>query len=395
MLAALMLLPASLLANSFKITATLHGAVEGNTVYLCQAGIDDNSLWAPAVLDSTTVSGGGCVFQGTLSEPSLLLLKYFPNDNRSDLENGEAAMRPVVPLFIDGGNVTIDVHVDSLGLDFNLAMYGTYDYKNATISGSTLNDRYREYKQARTDHYNSQAQLSRDFNSRYYEDRSALTKEEVNTAIDAIDAAKAAERSFLKGFITRNGDNAAGVKALRETLSLFSKTEIERLVDALSQPMKTTPLGQATVLKADTVKASAVGAQFVDVEMADSNGQKHRLSEYLGRGNYTLLEFWASWCGPCRASIPHLKELYAQYHPQGFDIVSVSVDYDNNAWHKALDKEQMAWTQLVVTNGVEIHNQYNFFYIPYCVLIGPRGDIVETNCRDARLDRQLTNIYNK
>ena len=388
------MLSATTMAKGYKITGRLTGNVEGKTIYLCKSGTDEEMKYRPQAIDSTVIRNGQFVFKGKLAEPSLLLLKYFPNDNRGDSEDGRIAMRPVLPLLMGNEKVNIEANVDDWQEDFLTAVYDTYDYKNTQISGSPLNDLYREYKQGRTDYTKRRSRLSDAFSKQYYDKNSVTPMDYVVKELARQDSAKAATCAFLKDFITRNSDNLAGVVALDESLSQFDKPTIESLVAAISDKMKATQLGQNMMNHANVIKSTAQGAPFADVTLMDADGRDHQLSEYLGKGNYTLLEFWASWCGPCRGSIPHLKQLYGLYHPQGFDIVSVSMDTDNKAWHKALGEEQMKWTQLICKDGFgEVAKTYNFNGIPYCVLIGPKGEIVETNCRDARLDRQMANLY--
>lgn len=388
------MLSATAMAKGYKITGRLTGNVEGKTIYLCKSGTDEEMKYRPQAIDSTVIRNGQFVFKGKLAEPSLLLLKYFPNDNRGNEENGRIAMRPVLPLFMGNEKVNIEANVDDWQEDFLTAVYDTYDYKNTQISGSPLNDLYREYKQGRTDYTKRRSKLSEAFSEQYYNKNNVTPVAYIVKELARQDSANAATSAFLKDFIMRNSDNLAGVVALDESLSTFDNPTIESLVAAISDKMKATSLGQNMLKNAKTIKATARGAMFADVTLDDAKGHEHKLSEYLGKGNYTLLEFWASWCGPCRGSIPHLKQLYGLYHPQGFDIVSVSMDTDNKAWHKALGEEQMKWTQLICKDGFgEVAKTYNFNGIPYCVLIGPKGEIVETNCRDARLDRQMANLY--
>ena len=388
------MLSATAMAKGYKITGRLTGNVEGKTIYLCKSGTDEQLKYRPVVLDSTVIRNGQFAFKGKLAEPSLLLLKYFPNDNRGNEENGRIAMRPVLPLFMGNEKVNIEANVDDWQEDFMVAIYNTYDYKNTQINGSALNDLYREYKQGRTDYTERRSQLSDAFHSKYYDKNNVTPMAYVVKELARQDSAKAATCAFLKDFITRNSDNLAGVVALDESLSQFDNPTIEGLVASISDKMKATTQGQTMLEHANVIKRTAQGAPFADVTLMDADGRDHQLSEYLGKGNYTLLEFWASWCGPCRGSIPHLKQLYGLYHPQGFDIVSVSMDTDNKAWHKALDEEKMKWTQLICKDGFgQVAKTYNFNGIPYCVLIGPKGEIVETNCRDARLDRQMVKLY--
>ena len=384
----------SVTAKNYQIKGTFHGDVEGKTVYLTKITTEQVSRYQPEVLDSTFIRNGQFVFKGNVTEPTLFMLKYFPDDTRASMSDHGAVMRPVLPLLIDGGTVKIDATPDSLTTDFYFYAYGTFDYKDTKITGSKLNDKYRTYLEGYTRLYGKTSGHSVAFNRQYYNKESVMPMTDIVSSLDKIDAAKADERAFLKDFIARNRDNAAGVAAFGETVGKFNKAEIEQLMETLSPKMKASPMGKDVLAKADVIKATATGAQFADVELVDAQGAKHRLSEYLGKGNYTLLEVWASWCGPCRASIPHLKQVHGLYHPQGFDIVSVSMDDKLDNWKKALAEENMAWTQLACSDGFgDVAKTYNFNGIPYCVLIGPDGEVVETNCRDARLDRQLVKQY--
>jgi thiol-disulfide isomerase/thioredoxin len=380
-------------AGKFQIDGLFSGDVEGKTVYLTRASVEPESRFQPEVLDSTVIRDGRFAFSGTLEEPTLLILKYFPDENRAAASDRGIIMRPILPLLIDGGNIRVEAAVDSLPSDFEFYAYGNFDYRGATITGSRLGTLYQDYQRESSRLSAVTADITQQFNQRYYYAKDA-TIDYIVTELDRIDAAKADERQFLSDFIAQNADNAAGVMALAEVAGKFSKADIESLMAKLSPKMKASPLGQATVERATVISQTANGAQFADATLIDPSDAKHALSEYLGKGNYTLLEFWASWCGPCRSSIPHLKEVYALYHPQGFDIVSVSMDEKQDAWKKAVDEEQMPWTQLGCEDGFgEVARIYNFNGIPYCVLIGPDGEVVETNCRDARLDRQLVNLY--
>ena len=132
-------------AKSYKIAGKLKGDTEGKTVYLCKTGTSMASLYRPLVLDSTVIRNGMFVFKGKLNGPTMMMLKYFPNDNRGEMEpdGRRYAVRQVLPLFIDGGKISIEAHVDSMGNDFEYSLYGVYDYKDARIVGSELNDLYR------------------------------------------------------------------------------------------------------------------------------------------------------------------------------------------------------------------------------------------------------------
>jgi thiol-disulfide isomerase/thioredoxin len=113
------------------------------------------------------------------------------------------------------------------------------------------------------------------------------------------------------------------------------------------------------------------------------------------RGKYVLLDFWASWCGPCRASIPHLKEMYKKYHDRGFDILSISIDKKDADWRKAMAEEDMPWSQVLAPeSGKDTQKLYQFIGIPHMLLLDDQGRIMVINARGALLEEALAKIFN-
>lgn len=111
------------------------------------------------------------------------------------------------------------------------------------------------------------------------------------------------------------------------------------------------------------------------------------------KGKYLVLDFWASWCGPCRQEIPHLKELYKEYNEKGVAFLSVSIDKDGAAWRKAMKEENMAWLQVQAPGaGKEVMKQYQFSGIPYILVIDKKGNIVGKNLRGKSLTDKLAEL---
>ena len=114
------------------------------------------------------------------------------------------------------------------------------------------------------------------------------------------------------------------------------------------------------------------------------------LSELVGQTDYVLVDFWASWCGPCRAAIPHVRDLHKKYDGR-LDVYSVSVDENEKAWRKAMEKEKMEWTQLRLTQDQlgAVGRHYLLSAIPRLILLDPQGRIVCSTNLPAEIDKYL------
>ncbi len=116
------------------------------------------------------------------------------------------------------------------------------------------------------------------------------------------------------------------------------------------------------------------GSPVPELDLVNSAGKKSQLSQFNKRT--FLIDFWASWCGPCRASIPRLKEIYNAYHKDGFDIVSISIDDSKDAWKKAMADEKMPWHQFLSPDKMVTMQTFLFGAIPTLYLIDDEGKIV-------------------
>ena len=137
------------------------------------------------------------------------------------------------------------------------------------------------------------------------------------------------------------------------------------------------------------------GRMFVDLTMNDMDGNSHSLSEWCGKGNYVLVDFWASWCGPCRQEMPNVVEGYVKYHKKGYEVIGVSFDNKADAWKAAVKRLGMDWIQLSDLKGWECAAAapYGIQAIPSNILLDPEGRIIASDLRGADLQAKLAEIY--
>ena len=140
------------------------------------------------------------------------------------------------------------------------------------------------------------------------------------------------------------------------------------------------------------------GKRFdADIEMADTAGVSHSLAEVIGSGRYILVDFWASWCGPCIAEMPNVKAAYERFHAKGFDVVGLSFDANADAWKAAINRFAMPWANLSDLKGWEsaAAKKYKIHSIPDNILIGPDGRIIANGLRGEALLQKLAALLSE
>ena len=219
--------------------------------------------------------------------------------------------------------------------------------------------------------------------------------EEEIKAVDAYVKASKVHRKELIDFTEKN--IGTSVALFGTVLRWTGDEEVARLDKLVTEFKAVHPDLKMTKVMEDKVnryKKVAIGVKAPSIAENDSSGVVVNLNE--AKGKVTLIDFWASWCGPCLRQIPDLKDAYALYHKKGFEIFGVSVDSKGDKWKASIDKYEMDWPN--VSNlkgwGSEAAADYNVTFVPFNVLLDEQGNIIAKNLHSKELQGKLAELLN-
>jgi len=351
---------ASCSSGDVKYTVKGSAPEDGTQVYLVD-------MVTSEPIDSAIVSGGAFLLKGKAAKDAFLNLTAEGDDW-------------TFMLFNDGVPVQVDFADNSLeGSDLN-KLLSDCDHRNT--------DAYAEY-------------------NKVIEDFEALPEEEQEAKIAEFmpkyQAAYQKYSDFYMGMIEENKDNLVPVAFIDMVPSLAGKEKFEELL-ASGAPFASHPYvldikrkmdeSEARRKEAEEKKQAIIGQQFLDLEEADPDGNLHKLSEYVGQGRWALVDFWASWCGPCKAEMPNVVAAYKKYHDKGFDIVGLSFDREKEPWVKAITEWEMPWIHLSDLKYWKsvASDVYTVNSIPDNLLIDPEGKVVARGLRGSALEAKLAEV---
>lgn len=221
----------------------------------------------------------------------------------------------------------------------------------------------------------------------------SVEKEVIELIIEEYDALNAEKESSDSIFITSNLSSIVSVYILRNMHYQFSAQELENWISVLDESLHTSSYYIMMDEQLQKMKNVQIGEMYTDFTLPDPDGNDISLSEIAGKG-VLLIDFWASWCSPCRSANPGVVRLYNEFHEKGFDILGVSLDRGKDEWLKAIEDDGLVWTQIsdIKYWQCEAAKLYAVNSIPSTVLLNEEGVIIAKNLSEDELKAKLIEL---
>ncbi|MEO9099132.1 MAG: TlpA disulfide reductase family protein [Ginsengibacter sp.] len=293
----------------------------------------------------TNIENGKFIIKGNLPEPSFIILIF-------------ADQPPAVPLFLDNSKIVIKGDKDNLD--------------NLSITGSKTEDEYQEL-----------AKALKPYESMFVPD---AQKDPASIA-----AVEKISEDFVKKYPSSFVDPIAIIRVLQTS---ENQVIADKMFKTMTKDVQETSLAKYVNQQLELAKINPIGSEIADFSQTDTSGHKIKISSL--RGKYVLIDFWASWCRPCRMENPNVVAAYNKYHQKNFTVLGVSLDQAKGAWLNAIHADGLTWNHVSDLKGWsnEIATKFQITSIPQNILIDPKGIIIAKNLRGEELNKKLGELFN-
>ena len=342
--------------STFTISGKVAGLDTGNIIFVHRAGDDK-------VYDTVNIKKG-----------------QFELTGKVPANEGMAAYT----CFIQGkDDATLSVMVENSKISVNAK---SDSLENAVISGSKVQEDYNAFNQLTHDVDSAMSALGEAYAAT--KDRGVL--DIIDKEYDHLDSIR---RSYVADFVKAHSRSVMSAYIISRTLLIQPKAEVvEPVYNSLDSSVKQTKLGKVIAEVIEAAKKTAVGQIAPDFMMNDRDGKPVALSSF--RGKVIFLDFWSSWCGPCRKENPNIVAAYAKFHSPKFDILGVSLDKNKDKWEEAIAKDKLTWNHVSDLKGWgnAAGKLYGIRAIPANLLLDKNGKILARNLYGSDLDKKLAEV---
>ncbi|MCT8341099.1 AhpC/TSA family protein [Flavobacteriaceae bacterium TK19130] len=348
--------------NTYTLSGTAQGFENDTEVYVY--GIMESRQ--PSIIDTLTVSNG--TFEGEFDKLDQAAVHYLQFQNT----------KGSVVFFPENEDLKATIYKDSISASY--------------VEGSKQNDAFRDFTNAMRD-FNEKKQLN-------IEKYRQAQKEQDNATIATIRNENMAileeEKAYKRDFIENNKNSLFSVMLLSEMLGRkeISTEEAGEIIETLSPKVSASPLTDNLRTSLANLKKADVGSTAPNFSAPTPDGETLALNDVLGK--YTIIDFWASWCKPCRRENPNVVRVYEKYHDKGLNIISVSLDRpgQKERWLQAIEDDNMDWYHVSNLKFWQdpIAQQYSVRSIPATFLLDESGTIIDKNLRGQALENKMASL---
>lgn len=325
----------------YTIKGTIkHSESKGDYIYLSKWNLFEGEM---TLIDSTAITDNQFMLTGETDEtPSIGFLS-------TDLKDENPLL-----LVLEPGNITVDI-----------------DGHHLNTGGTTKNEELNNFQKNVEKITNKYIE---DIEKRQFDPQNAI---QINLEL----------KKELYNYIQSNINNPIGESWLSFSNEILSFGEVRSLLKEASPEFLNSPTGKS-------LTESYADVSFIDIIGENPNNESIKLSDYVSKNKYTLVDYWASWCAPCRKEMPNLVNLYNKYKDKGFEIVGISLDMDKDSWTTAINKMGMVWPQMSDLKGwqSELAKPYQITSIPFTMLIDQNGNVIGKRLSLVELDKELEKL---
>ena len=341
--------------NEFLISGTANGIENGKKVF-----IEVQTETGTLAKDTAVVTDGKFELKGITEEIDLGFIR---------IENEQINL----PIILEEGKIEINIVKDSL--------------HKSTLGGTTNNDKFQKFNTESRAISEKVAKFEKDNGPEMQKAQMSNDTVTINKLLKEYQKFQNEMNDYSKKFIKENPDAYLSVLLLENFLmrQYLTPEEIKSYFESLNKEVKETKSGKKIKTALDSMSAIVIGKPAPNFSAPSPEGKTISLKESLGK--VTIIDFWASWCGPCRAENPNVVALYNEFHPQGLNIIGVSLDKDATKWKDAIAKDGLVWSHVSNLKFWEdpIAKQYNVQSIPATFILDEKGNIVAKDLRGEEL----------
>ena len=349
-------------ANSYSLKGSAYGFENGTRVFLYE--LDHNNQ--PKVIDTLIVADQK--FEKNfpkIETTSLRMLKVEGSSNN-------------ILFFAEDENINAQIYADSI--------------TSSNVTGGRQNELYNEFTKTMKNLVSEKMELNQAFQNAKMEQNQELMQSLRNENL----AIAEKEKAYKRNFVMTNNNSLFSMMLLSELFRQkeFTAEEASEIINGLTPQMAANPVVTQLKTSIEAAKKAEIGGIAPDFEAPTPSGEMLSLKQTLGK--YTIIDFWASWCKPCRIENPNVVRVYEKYHEKGLNIISVSLDREGqkDRWLQAIEADNMNWYHVSNLQFWQdpIAQQYNVRSIPATFLLDAEGKIIDKNLRGPALEQRISQL---